>query len=99
MYYSKVRYRGAVLDVDSRRWDEADRLQLMAGRMVLGVGREVADEVGRGGLGVVDSAREERVPTLGVLGRYSTRRWHVYAEGRISCMRVKEGRQAAGGKE
>ena len=38
-------------EVDSERWEEAEKLQRMAGRMCLGVGREVPNEVIEGELG------------------------------------------------
>jgi hypothetical protein len=47
-------------EVDSGRWEEAERLQRMAGRMALGVGNGVANEVVRGELGwwTVQARRE-----------------------------------------
>lgn len=38
-------------ELDSEKWEEAERLQRLAGRMVLGVGKGVADEVVLGDLG------------------------------------------------
>ena len=38
-------------EVDSGRWEEAEVMQRLAGRMCLGVGREVPNEVVRGELG------------------------------------------------
>jgi hypothetical protein len=38
-------------EVDKGKWGESKKLQLMAGRMCLGVGREVADDVVNGELG------------------------------------------------
>ena len=38
-------------EVDSFKWEESERLQLLAGRMCLGVGKEIGDEVVRGELG------------------------------------------------
>jgi hypothetical protein len=38
-------------ELESGNWDEAERLQRMAGRMILGVGNSVADEVVLGELG------------------------------------------------
>ena len=43
-----VEYAG---ELEGGAWEEAERIQLLAGRLVLGVGKEMANEVVRGDLG------------------------------------------------
>jgi hypothetical protein len=86
-------------EVDSEKWEEAEKLQRMAGRMCLGVGKDVPNEVVEGELGwwSMRGRREYlRLMFWGeiVSGRGSRVVIDVYKEGR---KRVREGR--AGAKE
>jgi hypothetical protein len=83
-------------EVDSGAWEEAEMLQVMAGRMALGVGTTVSEEVVRGELGwMTVRARREylklaywgkvvREKEKGVLG-------NVYREGRKRVEQRKAG--------
>jgi hypothetical protein len=83
--------------VDSEKWEEAEKLQRMAGRMCLGVGKEVPNEVVEGELGwwSVRGRREYlRLMFWGEItsGRGSRVVIDVYEEGR---RRMREGRPGA----
>jgi hypothetical protein len=84
-------------EVDSERWDEAEKLQRMAGRMCLGVGKDVPNEVVEGELGwwTVRGRREYlRLMFWGeIVSRTGSRVViDIYEEGR---KRMKEGRPGA----
>ena len=74
-------------EVDSGRWEEAEQLQRMAGRMVLGVGTGVANEVVRGELGWWSIQARRQYARLVYWGRMVRREvpivvQAVYTEGR-----------------
>ena len=73
------------------RWGEAERLQLMAGRMCLGVGRAVANEVVSGELGWWSVEGRRRYLRLVY--------WAKVVRGGDSIVRAvyKEGRERKGG--
>ena len=85
-------------EIDSGRWEEAEAFQRLAGRMALGVGRRVADEVVVGELGwwSVQARREmARLVYWGniVAHKSGTMVGDVYAEGR---RRMAKGEARAG---
>ena len=84
-------------EVDSERWEEAERLQLFAGRMCLGVGREVPNAVVMGELGWMSVQARREILRLRYWGKVVKEGegnsdsivFAVYQEGR---RRVEEGR-------
>ena len=84
-------------EVDSERWEEAEKLQIFAGRMCLGVGREVPNAVVMGELGWMSVQARREILRLRYWGKIvrEGKKNHgslvhaVYREGR---MRGEEGR-------
>jgi hypothetical protein len=84
-------------EVDSERWEEAERLQIFAGRMCLGVGREVPNVVVMGELGWMPVQARREILRLRYWGKIvgegkrnpGSLVHAVYREGRL---RVEEGR-------
>ena len=84
-------------EVDSERWEEAEKLQVFAGRLCLGVGREVPNAVVLGGLGWVSVQARREVLRLRYWGKIvregrkdpDSPVWVMYQEGR---RRMMEGR-------